>query len=122
MRSLRSYYILGVLEQVATDIKRGFLLLAREDNQAVGVAYIVTILSAEHCGLVAWLEELYVTPSHRCRGIGAALVSAALDRARAASIVAVDLEIDAEHSRVESLYQRFGFSRLNRTRWVKVLN
>jgi GNAT superfamily N-acetyltransferase len=110
-----------VLECVVTDRACGFLLVALDDGQIVGVAYVATIRSAEHCGLVGWLEELYVTPDHRCRGIGAALMTAVLDRARETGIVAVDLEIDAGHRRAASLYGRFGFRPLDRSRWVKDL-
>jgi GNAT superfamily N-acetyltransferase len=109
-----------VLERVVAD-GHGFILLARDDLRIVGVAYVATILSAEHCGLVAWLEELYVTPSLRSQGIGTALVTAILERARKMDIVAIDLEIDAGHSRAESLYRRFGFRRLDRSRWVREL-
>src|SRR5687767_10568423 len=83
-----------LLESVTTDGRRGFLLLARESSRTVGVAYVATILSAEHCGFVGWLEELYVTPEYRSRGLGTALVAAVLERARATGIVAIDLEID----------------------------
>ena len=113
--------LLRVLERVVADGTRGFILLARDDLRIVGVAYVATILSAEHCGPVAWLEELYVTPSLRCQGIGTALVTAILERAREMDIVAIDLEIDAGHSRAESLYRRFGFRRLDRSRWVREL-
>jgi GNAT superfamily N-acetyltransferase len=110
------------LEKVVADGTRGFILLARDDLRIVGVAYVATILSAEHCGLVAWLEELYVTPSLRSRGIGSALVTEVLERAREMEVVAIDLEIDAGHSRAEALYQRFGFRRLDRSRWARELN
>ena len=113
--------LLRVLERVVADGTRGFILLARDDLRIVGVAYVATILSAEHCGPVAWLEELYVTPSLRSQGIGTALVTAVLERTREMDIVAIDLEIDAGHSRAESLYRRFGFRRLNRSRWVREL-
>ena len=46
-----------LLEDTAGDSARGFLLVARENGRVVGVAYVATILSVEHCGLVAWLEE-----------------------------------------------------------------
>jgi ribosomal protein S18 acetylase RimI-like enzyme len=108
-----------VLEVAITDMGRSFLMLARDGDRVVGVAYVATILSAEHCGLVAWLEELYVAPDCRHRGIGAALVTAVLERAKETDIVAVDLEIDAGHERVISLYQRLGFRRLERSRWVR---
>jgi GNAT superfamily N-acetyltransferase len=110
-----------VLENVVVDPARGFLLLARDNSRIIGVAYVATILSAEHCGLVAWLEELYVIAKHRSRGVGKALLTAVLDRARGTGVVAVDLEIDADHSRAESLYRRFGFRHLQRSRWVKEL-
>jgi GNAT superfamily N-acetyltransferase len=110
-----------VLEKIVADAARGFVLLAREKGRIVGIAYVATILSAEHCGLVAWLEELYVMPSDRSRGIGTALIAAIIERARKAGIVAIDLEIDARHSRAESLCRRLGFRPLNRSRWVKEL-
>jgi GNAT superfamily N-acetyltransferase len=110
-----------VLEDVVADASRGFLMLARESGEIVGIAYVVTIPSAEHSGPVAWLEELYVVPDSRCHGIGTALVTSVLERARHGGIVAVDLEIDAGHDRASSLYQRLGFRRLQRSRWVKRL-
>jgi GNAT superfamily N-acetyltransferase len=108
-----------MLQTATTDTARGFLMLARDGGRVVGVAYVATILSAEHCGPVAWLEELYVRPDCRHRGIGTALVIAVLERAKETGIVAVDLEIDAGHNRVISLYQRLGFRRLERSRWVR---
>jgi len=109
------------LENVVADEARGFVLLARDGHRIVGVAYVTVILSAEYRGLVGWLEELYVAPRYRSRGIGTALVSAVLERARKADVVAIDLEIDVGHSRAESLYRRLGFHPLNRSRWVKEL-
>ena len=76
---------------------------------------------AEHCGLAAWLEELYVAPDWRQRGIGTALVTAVSELARKTGIVAIDLEVDAGHKRATALYQRLGFRRLERSRWVREL-
>lgn len=110
-----------ILEKVVADGAAGFLLLARADHRIVGVAYVARILSAEHCGGVAWLEELYVAPAFRSHGIGTALLNAVIERARQTDMVAVDLEIDAGHIRAESLYRRSGFRPLNRSRWVREL-
>jgi len=108
-----------LLEDVMADAARGFLLVAREKDQIAGVAYVAAILSAEHCGPIAWLEELYVAPAHRSKGVGTALVAAVVERAREIGMVAIELEVDAGHKRAESLYQRFGFRQLNRSRWVR---
>lgn len=113
--------LLRLLEQVVFDKTHGFFLLARERKQAVGVAYVAIILSAEHSGKAGWLEELYVMPEYRSKGIGAALLAAVIERARKLGIVAIDLEVDATHRRAESLYRRFRFRPLDRSRWVRVL-
>lgn len=113
--------LVPIVESVVIDSARGFLLLARDSSQIVGVAYVATILSAEHCGLAGWLEELYVRPDQRSRGIGTALVTAVLERARETGMVAIDLEVDAGHARAKSLYQRFDFRPLDRSRWTRKL-
>ena len=110
-----------VLSNAVNEPACGFLLTARVDGQIVGVAYVATILSAEHCGIVAWLEELYVAPKHRGGGIGSGLVETVLERARELGAVAIDLEVDEAHRQVATLYQGFGFRPLKRSRWVKRL-
>lgn len=88
-------------------------------SEIVAVAYVVTILSVEHGGRTGWLEELYVTPNQRQRGIGSALLKGVIKLVRELGLVALDLEVDADHQRAESLYARFGFRRLPRSRWVR---
>jgi ribosomal protein S18 acetylase RimI-like enzyme len=110
-----------ILKKVVANPANGFLLVARERERAIGVAYAAIILSAEHCGPVAWLEELYVDPDHRCRGIGTALLNGVVARVMATGAVAIDLEVDGSHERAVSLYQRFGFRPLARSRWVRRL-
>lgn len=111
----------SVLERVIADGRLGFLLVAREDTRIVGVAYAATLLSAEHCGMVSSLEELYVVPEYRGRGVGTELLRAVFERAKAEGMVAIELEVDAGHSQVIPLYQRFGFRRLDRSRWLKTV-
>lgn len=100
---------------------RGRFVLAVEGDRAIGVAAVSFGFPVEHGGRGAWLEELYVEPAARGRGLGERLLAAALEAARADGAVAVDLEIEAGHERVESLYRRSGFTRLARTRWARPL-
>src|ERR1051325_4055201 len=80
-----------VLDQLVLAPARGFLLLARHREQAIGVAYAAILLSVEHGGPVAWLEELYVLPEHREQGIGTALLTTLIEQARERGIRALDL-------------------------------
>jgi GNAT superfamily N-acetyltransferase len=106
------------VDGVLADPRRGVLLLARDAGGAVGVAYLSFTWALEHGGRVGWLEELYVVPAARERGIGGALLDAVLATARAAGCAAIDLEVDAAHARAARLYERRGFGQLTRTRFA----
>jgi GNAT superfamily N-acetyltransferase len=101
--------------------ERGALLLARLDGRPVGVAYLSYQWTLEHGGKIAWLEELFVEPALRARGLGRVLLQAACDHARSAGCAAVDLEVEESHARAANLYLREGFGALARRRFVRSL-
>jgi GNAT superfamily N-acetyltransferase len=111
--------LVAAVEAVFADVRRGAFLLAMEDATAIGIAYVSFAWSIEHGGQSARLEELYVVPAQRARGVGALLLRAALERATSAGCNVVDLEVQEGHERAGNLYARHGFARLPRTRWLK---
>ena len=98
--------------------ERAVIFCARAGDEIIGVAYLSFIWALEHGGWSAWLEELYVTPAQRSRGIGKLLLAAAIAHARAAGCAAVDLEVTSAHTRAANLYARQGFVTHDRTRWI----
>lgn len=60
--------------------------------------------------LDAHLEELYVAPPLRGRGIGRALLDATLDTARAAGATRIDLGTSVEDTAAIALYESAGFT------------
>jgi GNAT superfamily N-acetyltransferase len=96
----------------------GAVLLAREAGRPVGLAALSYLWTLEHGGIAAWLDELYVVPDRRGHGVGSALLERAAMVAREAGCSTIDLEVDREHQRAEGLYERAGFVRLPRSRWV----
>ena len=99
----------------------GRFLVAADGSDVVGFAALSFLWTLEHGGRAAWLDELYVVPQRRGRGIGRALLSAAYGIAREAGAIALDLEIEKGHARAASLYRREGFERLSRERWSRRL-
>ena len=100
---------------------RGAIFLAslpEDPRRRIGLAVLAFTWTLEHGGQVAWLDELYVVPALRGASVGTTLLEHALAAARTAGCAAVDLEVDADHRRVEGLYQRKGFTRLDRNRWA----
>jgi GNAT superfamily N-acetyltransferase len=90
-------------------------------DPAQGTQKFVAHPSVPRGGRSAWLEELYVVPDERNRGVGAAMLAAVLEEVAAAGAAAVDLEVEALHARAAHLYQRAGFAPLARARWVRPL-
>jgi GNAT superfamily N-acetyltransferase len=101
---------------------RALILVSRERSRPVGVAYLSFHFPLETGAWIMWLEELYVLPELRGRGIGGALLQAALDVARERGCVAADLEVVASHVRAANLYARAGFRPLDRVHWTLSLD
>jgi ribosomal protein S18 acetylase RimI-like enzyme len=111
-----------VAQTVITDRRYGFMLVASEpDGNPIGVAYASSLLSLEHGGVSGWIEELYVLPPWRGRGIGSHLIAEMVARARELGWRALDLEVDASHQRAISLYARHQFQPHSRSRFYRVL-
>jgi GNAT superfamily N-acetyltransferase len=107
---------------VFADSRRGAIVIALSgQEEVIGVACLCFIWTLEHGGASAWLDELYVRPEHRDRGVGSQLLAHAIEVARAAGCRALDLEVERDHARVVSLYARNGFRAHSRTRFVKPL-
>lgn len=114
--------LINAIEAVLSTENLGFFLLARQRQEVVGVAYVSFTWTLEHCGKSAWLEELYVTPEHRNLGTGRDLLAAVVDQARRRGCAAVDLEVTRSQNRAEGLYERGGFRRMPRSRWVLAIS
>src|SRR5579872_1065229 len=102
--------------------KREFGRRTRLGPVPVGLAYLAYTWTLEHGGQSAWLDELYVVPGERSRGVGTALLRAALDHAARRGCRAVDLEVEAAHARAARLYAREGFRPHHRARWYRRLD
>jgi GNAT superfamily N-acetyltransferase len=105
------------VDGVLADASRGVFFLLR-DPEPMGVAYLSHVFSLEHGGRSIWLEELYVKPEHRGRGAGTTLLRTCIEWARCEGLAGIDLEVESDHARVESLYAREGFEPHARRRFV----
>lgn len=86
------------------------LLIARDDASEPPLLGALTLAWYPiPTGVRAWIEDVVVDPAARGRGIGEALVRAALERARREGAAQVDLTSRAEREAANRLYQRVGF-------------
>ena len=57
-----------------------------------------------------WLEDLYVRDEARNQGLGAALMEASIERARARGCARIELDTQERYHDARRLYERFGFT------------
>ena len=77
---------------------------------AVAVA-LLTLRPNVWCGgAVALLDELYVVPAERWRGIGAALLKAAEAVARQRGSELLEINVDGEDTDARRFYERYGYA------------
>lgn len=101
------------LEQVVRrliDTKASDFLLATLDSQTVGCLQISWRLSTWHGEPYAYLEDVYVVPHMRGRGIGRQMLLAASARAEVYGADQIMLDVRNENHAAQRLYENLGFS------------
>jgi ribosomal protein S18 acetylase RimI-like enzyme len=93
--------------QATVDAPGTSLLLARMDDNAVGMLTLVTVRLLG--GVTTHVEDVVVDESVRGRGVGRALVEAALHDAAATGATHVDLTSRPERGAANRLYRSMGF-------------
>jgi GNAT superfamily N-acetyltransferase len=116
-----SVHVEASLRGILAHPDQGIVLVASVDERPAGVAYVSFARPLEHRGEVAWLEELYVSPESRDRGVGTRLLREAIQRADARGCVSVELEVKRGHERALNLYLREGFRDLERRHLARPL-
>ena len=92
-------------------------MLAEVDGVVVGYALLVSFWSNEYGGEICAIDELYVKPSHRSRGVSTSLFDEVIgDRMLwPGHPVALELEVTPDNDRARALYERLGFRARNTT-------
>jgi diamine N-acetyltransferase len=86
----------------------GSVWVAQHETLVVGYAALTLGFSMEFHGRDAFIDDVYVVPSHRGRGIGRALVAACEQTCRDLGVRALHLAVRPTNP-AASLYRRLGF-------------
>jgi ribosomal protein S18 acetylase RimI-like enzyme len=117
-------------EPVVRQVLRLFLMTA-DLGQAwiffdgeIPVGYVVLTygFSFEYHGRDAFIDELYVEPEYRRKGIGIRAMRFVEERARELGVNALHLEVDQGNEPAAELYRRTGYedhARFLLTKWLK---
>lgn len=102
------------VDQVLRNRFPGLLLVAREKRVVVGVALAVYSPSAE-LGRVLVVNDFFVDPSVRRKGVGRALAAKLLEEAKAMHVDQIDFEILPTNAAAAAFWKSMGYRATGRT-------
>src|SRR5215217_5646221 len=92
------------------DARLGGAWLAEHDGDAVGHVVLTVSFSMEYGGLRGFVDDLYVRPEARGRGVAAALLGAVREASGALGVRALHVEVGPDNATARRLYARAGFA------------
>jgi ribosomal protein S18 acetylase RimI-like enzyme len=96
-------------ELVTHPAERGLAWVAESQRVLVGYLIAVLVMSLEHGGLMAEVDELFVLPEERAHGIGTALLAAAEADLAQRGCQRLQLQLAAGNTRARGFYERLGY-------------
>jgi GNAT superfamily N-acetyltransferase len=99
-----------LLEHLLSQPQLGTIWVARAGGDLVGYLIAVFLFSFEYQGLVAEIDELFVSPHARGRGIGTALLDVAEASLAEAGCGCIQLQLGAANSAARAFYQGRGYA------------
>ena len=97
------------LKQLLTEPQRGAGWVAECETGLAGYLLAVLVLSFEHGGLMAEIDELFVLPEARSHGTGARLLAAAEAALTTAGCTRLQLQLGSGNSAARAFYERRGY-------------
>ncbi len=92
-------------------------IMIERGGRAAGYALLALTWSNEAGGPVVWVEEIYIVPEARGRGIAGELFDYL--EARYPEAARFRLEVHKENRRAMALYERLGYRRLDYVQMIK---
>lgn len=101
--------IAALLEQILTSRNLGVVWVADCGDALVGYLVAVNVMSLEHRGLMAEIDEFFVVPEARAQGVGGQLLLTAEQSLAKTGCVRLQLQLGVENSAARGFYRRHGY-------------
>ncbi|RZA04966.1 MAG: GNAT family N-acetyltransferase [Proteobacteria bacterium] len=99
----------------------GKIYLLRSGGETAGYCALCFTMSLEFGGVVTIVDDLYLSPAFRGRGLGTLVLRAIEEDARARDSVQLFLEVEKANASARRLYERNGFRVRDRHMMEKLL-
>lgn len=113
-----SYHLTTFEELMNSEVyQSGYIL--EVDGASAGYALVSKTFSHEAGGTVWWLEELYILPEYRGKGLGRSYFDFIEKAAAENGVRRLRLEVEPDNTRAAKLYSDLGYKPLNYSQMLK---
>lgn len=95
---------------ILSDERLGYVWLIDEDGKLVGYVVLTFRFGMEYGGLMACLDDLFVVPQSRNRGLSTAALVQIHDFCKSIGIRAITVEVHHGNGPAQTVYRRAGFA------------
>ncbi len=112
----------AALLALLADPKLGRLFVVEQAGAVIGYLVLAFSFSLEYGGRTAFIDEFFIGPAGRGRGLGRQALDFAAEVCRAQEINAILLEAEESNPRAAALYEKAGYEYLGRRLLTKRLH
>ena len=105
--------------QLSNNPKRGRIIIFEEATAIIGYAVLIFYWSNEYGGNILHIDELYVKPEHRGRGVATSFFKKILGMKH--SVVAFELEVTPANTRAMNYYHKLGFKKSQNVHLIRTI-
>jgi GNAT superfamily N-acetyltransferase len=90
--------------------KLGYVWLIDEDGKQAGYLVVTFRFGMEYGGMIAYLDDLYIIPEHRNRGLSTTMLGQVRDLCKELGILAITVEVAPNNGPAQTVYRRMGLA------------
>lgn len=90
------------------DNSRGAAWIILQDSEPAGYVVLTTRFSMEYGGLDGFIDDLFIRPGYRRKGLGREALRALFDECDRRKLLAVHVEVGEDNIGAKSLYKSYG--------------
>jgi GNAT superfamily N-acetyltransferase len=99
-----------LLTQLLTQSSLGAIWVAESQGRLAGYLIVVLVVSVEHQGVMGEIDEFFVLPEARSRGVGARLLAAAESALARRGCTRLQLQLGVSNRGARAFYERRGYA------------
>ena len=107
---LNETHAAAAFAEIIADPRLGYIWLIETEGKDVGHIVVTSRYAMEYGGLIGYLDDLYVRPECRNRGLSSAAIISVREFCRNQGISALAVEVAPDNGPAQTVYRRSGFA------------